>query len=74
VRRRSFRPDPPSKANKTSVALMVVTGATDRALANLTAEQLSHCYSLKLDAAKEMLERERLRRAAETAVGWRANG
>lgn len=65
----AFRRHAPTRANKASVAAMVVSGATDKALAAMTAETLTHGYGLKLAEAQAVLEKERERREGRTAHG-----
>lgn len=60
--RSAFRRQTPTRANKASVALMVLSGATDAALDRMTAETLTHSYGLKPADAEAMLEKERAHR------------
>ena len=61
--RPTFRRQQPTKANARSVALMMLTGATDAALARHTADSLARSYGLKVADAAQLLEQERGRRA-----------
>lgn len=62
MRGQRFRPDPPTKAQLRAKAALLVTGASDEALARLTADTLCHCYGMKPDAAAAMLAGEAQRR------------
>ena len=61
--RPAFRRSQPTRANSRSVAIMMVTGATDAAFARMTADSLVRSYAMKLPDAEQMLEQERARRA-----------
>lgn len=62
MNRPAFRRQQPTKANSRSVALMMLTGCTDQALARHTAEGLAQSYGLKLPDAQALIEQERGRR------------
>ena len=61
--RPAFRRQQPTRANSRSVAMMMLTGATDEAFARMTADSLARSYAMKMPDAEQMLEQERARRA-----------
>lgn len=62
VSRGMFRREKVRKSNQRATAIMLLSGATDPALARMTPESLAHSYGLKMPDAAQLLEDERSRR------------